>query len=395
MRLLLSFSACFLALSLNAQVPQGIGYQGVATDPQGLELTNQSISVRASILSGSVNGEVQWQETHSTSTDDFGLFALTIGEGANTEGGQLAGFADIPWGENTYFLQIEMDASGGDDYILMGVNQMMSVPYALHAETAESAPTDFDSIVNYLLQDATFVENFTTILSADSVFVSNVTSLNGGNCNFLWPDGIYGEPITMFVGPSDAGYTVPEGKTLYVTNLYWPTMLSNFSDTLQGVRVNGHVITKERYNNSNTNYNGLRGNVLHAPIVVGAGEVIDCHQGYSFRFNGLLIDAVAEAITISMTNGETYAVPEGKLLVVMNAYSNSGFYIGGQQIFARANLGTDLGSPQYLYRSGMNLGMPLFAGEGEVLSTSDNVNVTYFTVLNGYLVDEDYFEGCD
>ena len=194
MRLLLTISACFLALALQAQVPQGIGYQGVATDPQGLELTNQSISIRASILSGAVNGEVQWQETHSTSTDDFGLFALTIGEGLSSGGGQLAGFADIPWGENNYFLQIEMDATGGNDYILMGVNQMMSVPYALYAENTSIT---YESIENYLLQDFNFIENITNVLSdslansiaVDSVFICNVvTNLNDGGCDSLLID---------------------------------------------------------------------------------------------------------------------------------------------------------------------------------------------------------------
>ena len=64
-----------------AQVPQGVGYQGVATDAAGFELINQSISIRASVISGSATGTIEWQETHNTSTDTFGLFNLTIGQG--------------------------------------------------------------------------------------------------------------------------------------------------------------------------------------------------------------------------------------------------------------------------------------------------------------------------
>ena len=104
MRLTLSIILSLFVGVAFAQVPQGVGYQGVATDSEGIELVNQAISIRASILSGSVNGVVQWQEVHDTTTDDFGLFALTIGEGNNTGGGMLSSFADIPWGENTYFL---------------------------------------------------------------------------------------------------------------------------------------------------------------------------------------------------------------------------------------------------------------------------------------------------
>ncbi|MEC7654192.1 MAG: hypothetical protein VX548_04525 [Bacteroidota bacterium] len=78
MRLTLSFILSLFVGIAYAQVPQGVGYQGVATDSESIELVNQAISIRASILSGSVNGEVQWQEVHDTTTDDFGLFALTI-----------------------------------------------------------------------------------------------------------------------------------------------------------------------------------------------------------------------------------------------------------------------------------------------------------------------------
>ena len=94
----------FLSLTLLAQAPQGVGYQGVATDSEGIELINQSISIRASVLSGSANGTIEWEETHSISTDTFGLFNLTIGQGANNGNGSQVNFADISWGTTTFFL---------------------------------------------------------------------------------------------------------------------------------------------------------------------------------------------------------------------------------------------------------------------------------------------------
>ena len=103
--LLLLFS--ILSLTLIAQVPQGVGYQGVATDANGIELVNQSISIRASVLSGSATGTIEWEETHATTTDTFGLFTLTIGQGTNTTNGAQTSFADISWGTNTHFLKIK------------------------------------------------------------------------------------------------------------------------------------------------------------------------------------------------------------------------------------------------------------------------------------------------
>ncbi|MDB0007339.1 hypothetical protein N9E30_05240 [Flavobacteriales bacterium] len=137
----------FISFNILAQVPQGVGYQGVATDSEGIELINQSISIRASVLSGSANGTIEWEETHATSTDTFGLFNLTIGQGTNTGNGVQVNFADISWGTNTHFLKIEMDVTGGNNYTFMGTNQMMSVPYALYAENTTLDTVSIQDIV--------------------------------------------------------------------------------------------------------------------------------------------------------------------------------------------------------------------------------------------------------
>ena len=123
-----------------SQVPQGVRYQGVATDANGIELINQSISIRASILSTSPTGNIEWQEIHNTATDTFGLFTLTIGQGTATGNAAQTSFADISWGANTHFLKIEMDVNGGTSYSHMGTNQMMSVPYSLYAKNAKLLP---------------------------------------------------------------------------------------------------------------------------------------------------------------------------------------------------------------------------------------------------------------
>ena len=107
MKKLLTIFLSIISLTLMAQVPQGVGYQGVATDANGIELVNQAISIRASVLSGSATGTVEWEETHATSTDTFGLFTLTIGQGTNTTNGAQTSFADISWGTNTHYLKIK------------------------------------------------------------------------------------------------------------------------------------------------------------------------------------------------------------------------------------------------------------------------------------------------
>lgn len=51
----LLFFIFFSPIFLFAQSPNGISYQGVATDQTGVELTNQNISLKASILSSTAN----------------------------------------------------------------------------------------------------------------------------------------------------------------------------------------------------------------------------------------------------------------------------------------------------------------------------------------------------
>lgn len=121
-----------LTVSLNAQVPNAFSYQGVARNNTGQPLANQSISIRASILNASATGTAVYEETHTTTTNGFGLFTLSIGSGTAT----IGTFAAIDWAVNTKFLKIEMDATGGSNYTLAGTTQLLSVPYAQFAKSS-------------------------------------------------------------------------------------------------------------------------------------------------------------------------------------------------------------------------------------------------------------------
>ena len=93
-KLILSFSVVLLAFALNAQALQKFNYQAIARNISGIELPNQAIGVRLSILDGSPGGTIVYQETHSLTTNPFGLFNLKVGDGTVTSGV----FASIAWG---------------------------------------------------------------------------------------------------------------------------------------------------------------------------------------------------------------------------------------------------------------------------------------------------------
>jgi hypothetical protein len=334
-----------LSLTLMAQVPQGVGYQGVATDANGIELVNQSISIRASVLSGSATGTIEWEETHATTTDTFGLFTLTIGQGTNTTNGLQTSFADISWGTNTHFLKIEMDVTGGSTYSNMGTNQMMSVPYALFAE---SANINYDSISNFL--------------SGDSTFITNVGGgMGGGGCDFNYPDGLDGDPITFNGYYND--YTVPAGKKLYITT---PFVTSNQSISIDGIDLGVAL-----------NNNG--GSAVHNAIVANEGQIV----GGTGNFHGLLFDnSLIEAVTFLTAGSTDYTVPLGKELYILHQYGpgGSGIKIDGILITEGANRSMSNGE--------WSVGTPIKLIAGQVVSS------LYSSSFNGYLVDENYFANC-
>ncbi len=122
--------------ALSAQAPQSFSYQAVATDSEGSELEEQAIGVRFSVLEE--GGTVLWRETHSSTTDPFGLFTLSVGAGT-PDGGSAPSFDQINWGQGPYFLQVELDVDGGTDYQNLGTTQLRSVPFALFTEKASRA----------------------------------------------------------------------------------------------------------------------------------------------------------------------------------------------------------------------------------------------------------------
>jgi hypothetical protein len=135
----LTFIALLIATFTFAQAPQMVNYQGVARNLSGNPLGNQNISLRLSILSGSPVGTSEYVETHNITTNNLGLFSIQIGNGMVQSGS----FSTIDWGGDSHYLQTELDENGGTAYVLTGTSPMVSVPYALHANTASIA----DSIV--------------------------------------------------------------------------------------------------------------------------------------------------------------------------------------------------------------------------------------------------------
>ncbi len=116
--------------------PQGINYQGIAADASGQPVVNKAIGVKISIYSASSNGILQWEETHAPFCNQFGLFALVVGQGTTTGNGTSTSFATIDWGNAAHYLKVSIDINGGSNYIDISNTQLLAVPYAFYSAKA-------------------------------------------------------------------------------------------------------------------------------------------------------------------------------------------------------------------------------------------------------------------
>lgn len=107
-----------------SQSPQGFQYQAILRDPAGLILANTPAFVQISILQGSSTSPAIYTETHSDTTNAFGLVNLRIGQGTAT----LDTFSTIDWSLGSYFVQVSVNG------IEMGTSPLLSVPFALYAQ---------------------------------------------------------------------------------------------------------------------------------------------------------------------------------------------------------------------------------------------------------------------
>jgi uncharacterized protein (TIGR02145 family) len=122
----------FLPYNAVSQAPNKFSFQAVIRNSSNSLVTNQSIGMRISILQTSANGSAVYAETQNPTTNINGLASLEIGGGTVVSGN----FSSINWANGPYFIKTETDPTGGTNYTIIGVTQMLSVPYALFAENA-------------------------------------------------------------------------------------------------------------------------------------------------------------------------------------------------------------------------------------------------------------------
>jgi hypothetical protein len=210
----------FLAIISNVmaqEIPNGFNYQAVVRDDAGNIISNEETIFELSIQDD-IGTEI-WTETHTITTNQFGLVSLVVGQGTKT-GGTAVVFSDIDWSAGA--MKLHTVITYNSENIDMGTSEIWSIPYsmvsknaytALEAVNAQSATTATNAVnaenaIN--AQNATLAQNAVnsqtalTALTADVAYdlVGDLSSLNVVED----PTGIGEEPL--FEVKNNTGQTV-------------------------------------------------------------------------------------------------------------------------------------------------------------------------------------------
>lgn len=193
-KILTTIAAVVLTACIFAQPPQKMSYQAVIRNAGSNLIKSLPVGMRISILQGSVSGAVVYTEIQTPTTNVNGLVTIEIGGGT--------GFNTIDWSLGPYFLKTETDPTGGTNYTITGISQLLTVPYAIYSKKAQTA--DYNNLTN--------LPNLSIYLTTESdpVFGASpskgITNGNISNWNtaYSWGNhsGLY-RPITYVPGWAD------------------------------------------------------------------------------------------------------------------------------------------------------------------------------------------------
>jgi uncharacterized protein (TIGR02145 family) len=182
----------FLINRLLGQAPERLSYQAVIKDSFGNLVSNRKVGVKISFLNGSESGAVDYSETHIVKTNVNGLMTLEIGGGVSVKGE----FGNIDWAGVQYFLKREIDPLGGNNYVISGMSQILSVPYLIHANIADTVlnvpdPSSINEIQELSVSpigDTLFLSqsNYVVISGISNYNPPIITDIDGNSYRTVW-----------------------------------------------------------------------------------------------------------------------------------------------------------------------------------------------------------------
>jgi hypothetical protein len=120
-----------------SQSAEGINFQGVARNSNGVLISNKNIMMRLSIIDSSQSGIIIYQEIKSVFTNISGVFSIIIGAKEMNKIVTTGDFYSIEWPKNKFFIKVEIDPDNNLNFILAGTQKLNYVPYAYFAKNVD------------------------------------------------------------------------------------------------------------------------------------------------------------------------------------------------------------------------------------------------------------------
>ena len=278
-KLITILAAVLLTASVFAQTPEKMSYQAVIRNSSDTFVTNQSVGMQISILQGSISGTEVYKERHFPNTNANGLVSIEIGTGTVVSGD----FSTIDWADGSYFIKTETDLNGGANYTITGTSQLLSVPYALHAKTAETVTgtiTETDPVFGASVASGitgTDTTNWNNKLDSytetDPVFGASVASGITGTDTTNWNNKLdsYTETDPVFGASVASGITGTD-----TTN--WNNKLDSYTETDP---VFGASVASGITGTDTTNWNNKQDQLVAGTNITIVGNTISATGGDS------------------------------------------------------------------------------------------------------------------
>jgi len=199
-KIFFTFLTILCGVMVLAQSPSSFSYQAVIRDVDGSILSNQQVSVLIEIHEESIDGAIVFSENHEVTTSNQGIINVKVGSVENLD--------VVEWDLGAHFLKVSINE------VVIGISQILSVPYALHAKTAGALNGEINE--------------------TDPVF-SNWDKSSGVNIT----ESQISDLGDYIVSESDPNYTssvAAEITTDDITN--WNNKLENFTETDPNVAEN-------------------------------------------------------------------------------------------------------------------------------------------------------------
>jgi hypothetical protein len=324
MRLFIIFLFIVSSIPIFSQSPQSFKYQTVCRDQNGALLVNQLVSFKMSIVQDSPSGNVVYSETHQVATNDFGVVNIAIGNGSVVQGN----FSSIDWANHSFFVKVDYDRYGQNNYQFMGTSELLSVPFALYANKAKESTkslNDQDTSSTNEIQTLSLNGNQLQISNGNSVTITGVLDLDADPTNEYQQLSINGNAISISNGntisiPADAdsnptnefqnlsingnAISISNGNTISIP----ADADSNPTNEFQNLSINGNTVSISSGNSINLSDNSATNeiqvlSVSNDTIFLSNGGFAVVPSKTPFYINNSTVDAGGNKQTTIYRNG--------------------------------------------------------------------------------------------